>query len=115
MVTKTLRQQIEDAFTAKGGVQGFVEHLIIEFPAVAAALLSKLLPPVEVEQGLKAAGGTVVVNIQPIASGTYIVSGEPVGEAKSSQLAGTDTLLLEHHAAAPVDIPEPKLQLDDPV
>jgi hypothetical protein len=114
MVTKTLRQQIEDAFTAKGGIQAFVEHLIIEFPAVAAALLSKLLPPVEVEQALKAAGGTVVVNIQPIASGSFVVNGD-----KPS--AGT-VLALEHHPEEPAPIerveilpPEPQPANKSPI
>ena len=106
MVTKTLRLQIEDAFTAKGGIQAFVEHLIIEFPAVAAALLSKLLPPIEVEEALKNAGGTIIVNIQPIVSGTYIVSGE-----KPENVG--DRLLLEHcpeepSSMAPVEILEPE-------
>jgi hypothetical protein len=96
MVTKTLRQQIEDAFTAKGGIQAFVEHLIIEFPAVAAALLSKLLPPVEVEQALKAAGGTVVVNIQPIRSGSYIVDGD--------KPLPVTMLAIEHHPEEPAPI-----------
>jgi hypothetical protein len=105
-VTRTLRQEIEAAFVAKGGIQAFVEHLIIEFPAVAAALLSKLLPPVEVEEAIKNAGGTVVVNVMPIQSGTYIVNDpKPIDDA---------VLMLEHskeEAAAPaVEImrPEPE-------
>ena len=81
-----------------------------------------MLPPVEEKP--EAAGGTVIINIQPIAHGSFFVGNPPqlVDETAANQIAGMDaaTLMLEHQSteetnAAPAEIlePEPKPQVDE--
>src|SRR3954467_491480 len=53
-----------------GDVEKFVEHLCLTQPGAAAGLLAKLLPPEpEPESGTGGTGGTVIVNVLPIARG----------------------------------------------
>jgi hypothetical protein len=118
LVTKTLRQQIEGAFTAKGGVQAFVEYLIVEHPVVAAALLAKLLPPVEVEEALKNAGGRTIVHVHSIPTNHFVVNNQIISGNSENMEDGALSLeyrSLEEAAAPPIEImpPEPVLVADE--
>ena len=74
-----------------------------------------MLPPADEKP--EGAGGTVIINIQPIARGSFFVGDPPqlVDETAARQIAGTDdaVLMLEHQVeeaiAAPVEV-EPELE-----
>jgi hypothetical protein len=111
VITKSLRERILDGFGKDDGVTQFVRELKRDCPGAAAVLLARLLPPSDVEAPQC---GPVIINVMPIASGTYVVNNEQVGEAEVRQVAESSALLLEHqpaeHVPAPIEITEPKLQ-----
>jgi hypothetical protein len=110
-ITRSLREKILDGFGKEDGVTSFVRDLKRDCPGAAAALLARLLPPADEKP--EGAGGTVIVNILPIASGNFFVDDPPqlVDETAARQIAGTDDAvpMLEHLSteeanAAPVEI-----------
>jgi hypothetical protein len=66
-----LREQVLDGF--ENDVPGFVKELKRELPPAAAGLLAKLMPPPEIGDDVPQ-GGTVIVNILPIKSGTFVLA-----------------------------------------
>jgi hypothetical protein len=114
-ITRSLREKILDGFGKEDGVTSFVRDLKRDSPGAAAALLARLLPPADEKP--EGAGGTVIVNILPIASGNFFVGDPPqlVDETAARQIAGTDDAvpMLEHQVeeaiAAPVEV-EPELE-----
>jgi hypothetical protein len=74
VLTRTLREKILDGFGGEDGVTRFVADLKRDCPAAAALLLSKLLPPVEVEGALRAAASPVVVNVRSVPTDFYVVN-----------------------------------------
>ena len=112
-ITRSLRENILDGFGKEDGVTSFVRDLKRDCPGAAAALLARLLPPADEKP--EGAGGTVIVNILPIASGNFFVDDPPqlVDETAARQIAGTDDAvpMLEHLSteeanAAPVEFLE---------
>ena len=115
LVTRSLREKILDGFGKEDGVTQFVRDLKRDYPPAAAGLLARMLPPADEKP--EGAGGTVIINIQPIARGSFFVGDPPqlVDETAARQIAGTDdaVLMLEHQVedaiAAPVEV-EPELE-----
>jgi hypothetical protein len=116
LVTRSLREKILDGFGKDDdGITSFVRDLKRDYPPAAAGLLARMLPPADEKP--EGAGGTVIINIQPIARGSFFVGDPPqlVDETAARQIAGTDdaVLMLAHQVeeaiAAPVEI-EPELE-----
>ena len=116
LVTRSLREKILDGFGKDDdGITSFVRDLKRDYPPAAAGLLARMLPPADEKP--EGAGGTVIVNILPIASGNFFVGDPPqlVDETAARQIARTDdaVLMLEHQVeeaiAAPVEV-EPELE-----
>ena len=115
-ITRSLREKILDGFGKDDdGITNFVRDLKRDYPPAAAGLLARMLPPADEKP--EGAGGTVIINIQPIARGSFFVGDPPqlVDETAARQIAGTDdaVLMLEHQVeeaiAAPVEV-EPELE-----
>jgi hypothetical protein len=121
LVTRSLREKILDGFGKDDdGITSFVRDLKRDYPPAAAGLLARMLPPADEKP--EGAGGTVIINIQPIARGSFFVGNPPqlVDETATRQIAGTDdaVLMLKHLSteeanAAPVEILEPEPVIEE--
>ena len=68
-ITQSLREQVLEGLS---DIPAFVKELKRDYyPPAAAGLLARLMPPAENAENTPQ-GGTVIINILPIRSGTYV-------------------------------------------